>query len=331
MADVKKLVFAIMRFMEDQKVTGDLDEDSLESLEVGLQCLSNAYGLDMTDPSQIAKYQVQRNLLDIFNAQISLEPDSDFSTLSLHEPTEEEKLQAEEKKAKGNEFMKTEKYSDAVEYYTQAIKLDNKNPVYYCNRAAAYSKINKHDLTIEDCQRALSIDPCYSKAYGRMGIAYTAIDDHESALECYRKALDLDPGNQTHQNNLEISEQKLKERATQTGFNLGAAGMQGMPGLPGMDLAAMFNNPAMMNMARTFMQDPGLQQMMTNMMSGAQAGGNEGGLGLLQVGQQLAAQVQESHPDLVAQLREQMGRPNEDNPNDPGQGGNPPPPEPPAQ
>ncbi|XP_060070366.1 small glutamine-rich tetratricopeptide repeat-containing protein beta-like [Ylistrum balloti] len=328
MADVKKLVFSIMRFMEDQKVTGDLDEDSLESLEVGLQCLSNAYGLDMADPSQIAKYQVQRNLLDIFNSQISLEPDSDFSTLSLHEPTEEEKLQAEEKKAKGNEFMKAEKYSDAIEYYTQAIKLDNKNPVYYCNRAAAYSKINKHDLTIKDCQQALSIDPCYSKAYGRMGIAYTAEDDHESALECYRKALDLDPGNQTHQNNLEISEQKLKERAAQTGFNLGAAGM---PGLPGMDLAAMFNNPAMMNMARTFMQDPGLQQMMTNMMSGAQAGGGQGNMGLLQVGQQLAAQVQESHPDLVAQLREQMGRPSTDNPADQSQGGNPPPPEPPAQ
>ena len=30
--------------------------------------------------------------------------------------------------------MKTEKYSDALECYTQAIKLDNKNPVYYCNR-----------------------------------------------------------------------------------------------------------------------------------------------------------------------------------------------------
>lgn len=43
------------------------------SVSVGLQCLSNAYGLDMTDPSQIAKYQVQRNLLDIFNAQLSLE------------------------------------------------------------------------------------------------------------------------------------------------------------------------------------------------------------------------------------------------------------------
>ena len=39
--------------------------------------------------------------------------------------------------------------------------------------------------------------------------------DHESARECYRKALELDPTNQSYQNNLEISEQKLKEAAMQ--------------------------------------------------------------------------------------------------------------------
>ena len=44
-------------------------------------------------------------------------------------------------------------------------------------------------------------------------IAYTALEDHESAIECYRKALELDPGNQSYQNNLEISEQKLQELA----------------------------------------------------------------------------------------------------------------------
>lgn len=34
----------------------------------------------------------------------------------------------------GNNFMKEEKFSDALECYTQAVKLDNKNSVYYCNR-----------------------------------------------------------------------------------------------------------------------------------------------------------------------------------------------------
>ena len=34
----------------------------------------------------------------------------------------------------GNEFMKSEKYADALESYSQAIKLDPKNAVYFCNR-----------------------------------------------------------------------------------------------------------------------------------------------------------------------------------------------------
>ena len=34
----------------------------------------------------------------------------------------------------GNDFMKIEKFSDALECYSKALKLDNKNSVYYCNR-----------------------------------------------------------------------------------------------------------------------------------------------------------------------------------------------------
>ena len=39
----------------------------------------------------------------------------------------------------------------------------------YNFRAAAYGKLEQHDLSIQDCRKAVSIDPHYSKAYGRMG------------------------------------------------------------------------------------------------------------------------------------------------------------------
>jgi len=35
----------------------------------------------------------------------------------------------------GNELMRLEQYSAAVNSYTRAIVLDNKNAVYYCNRS----------------------------------------------------------------------------------------------------------------------------------------------------------------------------------------------------
>ncbi|XP_052256795.1 small glutamine-rich tetratricopeptide repeat-containing protein beta-like isoform X2 [Dreissena polymorpha] len=336
MADVKKLVFSIIRFLQDQRTSNTLEEEQAESLEVAIQCLESSYSIDSSDEQTVAKYHVQRNLLDIFNAQMSLElpvctaddecfgvsasttaADADFTELSLHEATPEEKEEAEILKNKGNDFMKSEKFSDAIESYSQALKLDNKNAVYYCNRAAAYSKISKHKSAIEDCQRALTIDPLYSKAYGRMGIAYTALEDHESAFECYRKALELDPDNQSYQNNLEIAEQKLQESAANAGFGMGLGG--GMPGMPG--IGALLNNPAMMQMAQQMMSNPEMQNMMANMMQGMSQGGQGGDFNsILQMGQQMAQQMQAQNPELVNQLREQMGRP----PNPPGDGDQPP-------
>ena len=65
----------------------------------------------------------------------------------------------------------------------QAINLDGSNPVFYCNRAAAHSKMNNHHLAIEDCQRAIDMDPSYSKAYGRMGLAHRCVNQaHEDSI-----------------------------------------------------------------------------------------------------------------------------------------------------
>ena len=324
MADVNKLVFSIIRFLEDQKTAGNLNDEGVEGLEVAIQCLESTYGINTQEPAIVKKHAVPRNLLDIFNSQITTDPEAEFDTLSIHEPTPEEKEEAELLKNKGNEFMKAEKFSDALECYTQALKLDCNNSVFFCNRAAAYSKLNKHVKAIEDCEKALAIDPQYSKAYGRMGIAYTALNDHESAMECYRKALDLDPTNQSYQNNLEIAEQKLKEEAAKAGFGMGPTG--------GMDFSQLLNNPHVMDMATQMMGNPQMQQMMSNFMSGF--GGAPGGVNpaegatsdgtppppsglsnILQVGQQLASQMQENNPELVAQLRSQMGRP-PNNPNE---------------
>ena len=87
-------------------------------------------------------------------------------------PSAADKEEAERLKTEGNNLMRTEKFVDALEMYSKAIELDGGNPVFYCNRAAAHSKMNNHHLAIEDCQRAIDMDPSYSKAYGRMGLAH---------------------------------------------------------------------------------------------------------------------------------------------------------------
>ncbi|KAG0420587.1 hypothetical protein HPB47_003417 [Ixodes persulcatus] len=249
-------------------------EDALKwMMQVAVQCLETAYGVSIDDLSNDSLL-VSRTLLDIFREVVVQEHAQVHETLP--EPTEAQRAEAEKYKQEGNNMMKLEMYTAALECYTKAISLDGNNAVYYCNRAAAHSKLNNHADAIEDCQRALDIDPKYGKAYGRIGLAYASLNEHQRAKECYQKAVELDPENQSYINNLRVAEEKLR----------------GMP-------------------AATLMQDPTMQNMMAGLMSGGMSQNTGGGLdALLQAGQQLASQMQASNPELVEQLRRHMSNSN---------------------
>lgn len=44
-----------------------------------------------------------------------------------------------------------------------AIGLDATNPVFYCNRAAAYSRIGEYQKAVDDCNQAIRYDANYGK------------------------------------------------------------------------------------------------------------------------------------------------------------------------
>ncbi|KAI9346891.1 protein import receptor [Obelidium mucronatum] len=92
---------------------------------------------------------------------------------------------AKEAKTIGNRLFGEKKYSEAIEYYTKAIALNNTDPVFFANRAACYSNLDNHTLTISDCDSALALDPRYIKAIYRRAQAYSATGDLEKALNDY--------------------------------------------------------------------------------------------------------------------------------------------------
>lgn len=61
-----------------------------------------------------------------------------------------------------NEFL-GHKYSQAIDLYTQAIKLNSENAVYWANRAFAHTKLEEYGSAIQDATRAIETDPKYSK------------------------------------------------------------------------------------------------------------------------------------------------------------------------
>ncbi|XP_030049058.1 small glutamine-rich tetratricopeptide repeat-containing protein beta [Microcaecilia unicolor] len=290
MASVKRLVYAILHFLREQSQLDTFTSDEQESLEVAVQCLETVFKISLED----THLAVQQPLADIFIK--SLYKDDKLS-LSDSSSSPEDLEKADQLKDEGNNHMKEENYGAAVDCYTQAVELDPSNAVYYCNRAAAQSKLGNCSEAIKDCERAIAIDPNYSKAYGRMGLALAAMNKHEEAIASYQKALNLDPENDSYKSNLKVAEQKLREASSPTGTGWG------------FDMASLINNPAFVSMAASLMQNPQVQQLMSGMMSNATAGpaAGVGGLtdlsSLIQAGQQFAQQIQQQNPELIEQLR----------------------------
>lgn len=183
--------------------------------------------------------------------------------------TEAEKLAAESFKNAGNDHMKQDSFQRAYDCYTQAINIDDNNAIYYSNRAAALSKLGKHEESLDDCKEAIEIDPTYSKAYGRMALAYASLDNHRKARDAYLKAVELDPTNESYRNNLRIAEEKLGESANAGANNNPAANM----------IRSIMSNPEVMNMAMRSLQDPRVLNLFGNLGGGggSSGGGNVGG------------------------------------------------------
>lgn len=293
---VKGLVAAIVQFLTHQLEDGDITADSRESLEVAIQCLETAYSVQASDtPAKFNLYEVYKAAVE--NAKPDLGP----------EATPEAKAEAERYKNEGNALVKAEKLEEAINNYTKAIELNAHNAVYYCNRAAVYSKLGNHHQAIKDCHTALSIDPMYSKAYGRLGLAYSSLERHKEAKESYQKALEMEPDNESHRNNLQLAEEKL---ARQCVCNMGLGGTTGS--LP--DLSAMYNNPALISMVQQILSDPAMQNIISNLFSRTNVEHRERRMeALIEAGLQLAQEMQSENLELMETIRRQMGG----NPNDP--------------
>lgn len=192
--------------------------------------------------------------------------------------------------------MKEGKYGEALNAYNQAVALDATNPVFYCNRAAAHSRLGDYNRAIEDCKLSLSYDSNYSKAWGRLGLAYSKLNNQVEAVAAYKRAIEIEPDNEDYKNNLKVAQEKLDAPCSSGP----AGGFPGFPGGGGFDISAALNNPALVQMASRMMADPGMQNMLS------QLGGMSDVNSLVETGRQLAQQIAGQNPELVETIRRQM-------------------------
>ncbi|KAK9690845.1 hypothetical protein RND81_09G157800 [Saponaria officinalis] len=114
---------------------------------------------------------------------------------------------AELLKEKGNAAYKGKQWNKAVNFYTEAIKLNGMNATYFSNRAAAYLELACFQKAEEDCTQAISLDKKNVKAYLRRGTSRESLLRYKDAVEDFKHALVLEPQNKV----ASLGEKRLKK------------------------------------------------------------------------------------------------------------------------
>lgn len=120
---------------------------------------------------------------------------------------------AEEVKAKGNAAFAAGNFNEAVEHFSEAIKLSPSNHVLYSNRSAAYASLHQYDKALDDAQRTVELKPDWSKGYSRLGAAFVGLGRFDDAVSAYKKGLDIDPNNEALKSGLADAESASRSRA----------------------------------------------------------------------------------------------------------------------
>lgn len=88
-------------------------------------------------------------------------------------------------KEQGNVAIASENYSEAIDIYTKAIQLDDKNHVLYSNRSAAYVKAGKYEEALQDANKTIELNPTWAKGYSRKGSALSFMQKYGDAYTAY--------------------------------------------------------------------------------------------------------------------------------------------------
>ncbi|KAG7470083.1 hypothetical protein MATL_G00135580 [Megalops atlanticus] len=124
-------------------------------------------------------------------------------------------------KQEGNDCVKRGQFQEAVEKYSECLKLKPDECAVYTNRALCYLKLELFGEAKQDCDTALHMEPTNKKAFYRRALAYKGLKDYLACSSDLQEVLQLDP-------NVQEAERELEEVTVLLRQSL-AAGSPGKP------------------------------------------------------------------------------------------------------
>eukprot|EP01060_Flectonema_neradi_P024447 TRINITY_DN332_c1_g1_i2.p1 TRINITY_DN332_c1_g1~~TRINITY_DN332_c1_g1_i2.p1 ORF type:complete len:548 (+),score=160.11 TRINITY_DN332_c1_g1_i2:154-1797(+) len=159
----------------------------------------------------------------------------------------------EKARLEGNEFFKTQKFKDAIDCYSEAIKRNPKAHAVYSNRAAAYIKMGAYDDAERDCNKCLKLEPTFTKAVTRLATIYYFRKEYHKAMVEYKKGMDMDPENVECKQGFERTMAKIQETSGVGGENDEQRTQRAMADP---EIRAIFNDTYMQQVLRELQENP---------------------------------------------------------------------------
>lgn len=101
----------------------------------------------------------------------------------------------------GDRYYDLEQYTDALKYYSEAIKRQPDTALFYNDRGCAYDSLGQYDKAIADFDKAINLKADYATAYSNRGYTYNHLGQYEKAFADCDKAIKLEPDNAEAYNN----------------------------------------------------------------------------------------------------------------------------------
>jgi serine/threonine-protein phosphatase 5 len=143
-------------------------------------------------------------------------------------------------KTEGNKAFAAHDWNKSIEFYSKAIELNDTEPTYWANRAAAYTKTEAYGYAIRDATKAIELRPSWGKAYYRRATAYAAILRPKDAVKDFKTCVKIDPGNKDAKLKLVECEKVVRQLAFFAAIEVGDE----PSAADGLDIESMAVEPA---------------------------------------------------------------------------------------
>jgi len=92
---------------------------------------------------------------------------------------------------KGNQFLRTKKYEEAITCYNKTIKLQPNSPEAWYNKGIALLNLQKYEEAITCYEKSIKLKPNWVDAWYNQGTAYLKLQKYKEAIAFYDRVIQI--------------------------------------------------------------------------------------------------------------------------------------------